>query len=1321
MTHIVDIAAARARMVIAFIGLTIVAGVIAYVGLPKEGEPDIEIPALFVSVPFPGISAEDAERLLIQPMETELGDLDGLKTMSGTAAENYAGVAMEFEFGWDRTKVVADVRDAMNRAESSFPAGADNYSVDEINFSEFPIVVVNLTGDVPERSLVRLAQDLQDQIEGIDAVLDAQLTGYRDEMLEVIIDPLRLEAYNVTAAELISVVTQNNRLIAAGQVTTASGANSVKIPSSFDDVADVYALPVKVNGDSVVTLGALAEIKLTFEDRAGTARFNGETTVSLQVVKRKGFNLINTAEEVRSVVAAAEASWPAALQGAVNVTISNDRSYQVASMVTQLEGSVITAIALVMIVVLAALGMRSALLVGFAIPTSFMLTFAMFAGLGYPVSNIVMFGLILSVGMLVDGAIVVVEYADKRISQGVGPMHSYVEAAKRMFWPIVSSTATTLSAFLPMLFWPGVPGEFMAMLPMTLIFVLIASLVVALVFLPVVGGVAGRISRAVDHASDRLRPLPWLIRAVLLVAAGYGIFLGAMQLINPGYLFGATPPVPGWVATLIGGVLFVASVGLTTLFVDAAKWKRAPKKVKAGYRRKPFGWFTAFVASNPVMPVVMVVGVLALVATSFTLYGKNNYGTEFFAEVEPENLIVYVQARGNLSVEEKDAMVRAVEEIVLDTKGVKSAFAFAGEGGLNQMTGGASGPRDQIGQVQIEVSTYEDRPFTTERIQLFGVLPFDRRVVDQSYSGTAVVAALERRLAALPGIRAEVLEMAGGPASAKPVFLRLFGSEWGALTEAAEIARAKFEDTPGLSAVEDTLPLPGVDWQLDVDVEAAGRYGTNVATVGGMVQLVTTGILLDTMRIESSDEEIEIRVRLPEDDRLLSTLDTLKLRTAQGLVPLSNFVTRSAVPTLAQIDRIDMNRVYSVKAGVESGVLSMQKVVTETDETGDEVDVIERYALVTELTDEQYAAGQTGALVKPGSAGVLGSKAPDRHFDIVADPDRLGRTALQARLDDTGEAIGFVVVNGTERIALLTEWLETTDPLPEGVSWEWAGDFADQAESQSFLVTAFAGALFLMFLILLAQFNSFYNAVLVLLAVVLSTAGVLVGMLVMQQSFSIIMTGTGIVALAGIVVNNNIVFIDTYQDYARYMPRLEAIIRTAEDRIRPVLLTTITTMAGLTPMMFGLSLDFIGGGYSIDAPTALWWKQLATAVVFGLGIATVLTLVFTPSMLALRVWVGAGAYRSLQLLQSLSFGRGSQAARDRHLRRTAKRTRLDDMVWDFDADAEADESEDAPDLGDIDAVLRESGLVFDEPEAAGTVGLPQAGLAPDAKPLKAAE
>ncbi|RZW05988.1 MAG: efflux RND transporter permease subunit, partial [Rhodobacteraceae bacterium] len=491
MTGIVDWAAGRARMVIAFIILSILAGAFAYAGLPKEGEPDIEIPALFVSVPFPGISAEDSEKLLVRPMETELSDLDGLKTMTGTAAEGYAIVVLEFEFGWNKPQIIADVRDAMTKAEAQFPEGADQYTIDEFNFSEFPIIIVNLTGALPERTLLRVAKDLQDRLEGLEPVLEAALTGHRDEMVEVVIDPLRLEAYNVTAGDLINVVVNNNQLIAAGEVETATGAFAVKIPSSFDEQQDIYNLPVKTDGDRVVTLGDIADIRLTFEDRAGTARFNGETTVALQVVKRKGFNILDLADLVKAEIAAEQATWPKELKDAITVGTSNDQSRIIESMVSQLEGSVLTAIALVMIVVLAALGSRSALLVGFAIPTSFLMTFALFAVMGVAISNIVMFGLILAVGMLVDGAVVVVEYADKRIQEGTGPMTAYTEAAKRMFWPIAASTATTLCAFLPMLFWPGVPGEFMGMLPVTMIFVLIASFIVAIVFLPVMGGVAG--------------------------------------------------------------------------------------------------------------------------------------------------------------------------------------------------------------------------------------------------------------------------------------------------------------------------------------------------------------------------------------------------------------------------------------------------------------------------------------------------------------------------------------------------------------------------------------------------------------------------------------------------------------------------------------------------------------------------------------------------------------------------------------------------------------------------------------------------------------
>jgi multidrug efflux pump len=1140
MTGIVDWATGRARMILAFVVLSLSIGVYSYQSLPKEGEPDIEIPALFVSVPFPGVSAEDAEKLLVRPLETELRGLNGLKKFSSTAAEGYAGIVLEFEFGWDRTETLADVRDRVSRAQAEFPAGAERFTINEINFAEFPILVVSLSGNVPERTLLRVAKELQTEIEALTPILEAGLAGHREEMLEVIIDPLKLESYDVTANDLINVVTRNNQIIAAGEVESDSGAFAVKIPAAFSQPRDVLNLPVRVNGDSIVTLSDIADIRLTFEDRTGTARFNGEPTVALQVVKRKGFNVIDTVAMVKDRVAEVRHSWPPELQQSVQVSFSMDNSVGVADMVRQLEGSVFTAICLVMVVVLASLGTRSALLVGFAIPTSFMLCFALLALFGIAISNIVMFGLILAVGMLVDGAIVVVEYADKRIQEGQGPMRAYGEAAKRMFWPIISSTATTLCAFLPMLFWPGVAGEFMGNLPVTLIFVLSASLIVALIYLPVVGGIAGRFSRMIDRMAIVLRSaLPLWLRLLLLLPAGGLVLSGLMATVRGQTLFG--------LGTFVLGCVTLALVG------GALASRRAPPVPKAGYQRTLFGRMIRLLTGNPVMPFVSLVAVGVFVAAVFAYYSQHGKGVEFFVQTEPERAIAYVRARGNLSLEEKDALVRLVEQEILRTDGVSATFAFAGAGGLNQMAGN-SGPRDAIGQVQIELA-----PWGTRR------------------PGDQILADINARLATIPGLKAEIIEDAQGPGQGKPVHLRVRGSDWEALQRSASQVRAHFDRQPGLVDIEDTRPLPGIDWEIDVDVAQAGRFGTDVATVGAIVQLVTRGLTLDTMRTESSEEEIDIRVRLPEEDRLLSTLDIMSIRTSEGLIPLSAILTRQPVPSLAQIDR---------------------------------------------------------------SQGL-------RYLDVRADVA-------------TGE-------NANAQIAQITQWLETEADLPANVSWEWTGDQEDQAESQAFLMIAFGLALGLMFVILLAQFNSFYNAVLVLTAVVLSVTGVLIGMLMMDQTFSIIMTGTGIVALAGIVVNNNIVLIDTYQDFVRYMPRLEAIVRTAEARIRPVLLTTITTMAGLAPMMFGITLDFANGGYTVDSPSAMWWKQLATAVVFGLGLATILTLVVTPALLAVRVWFSKGAYGTWSLAAATFAGKDGRAARDRALRRLAGRTRAEDVEWSEEA------------------------------------------------------
>ena len=691
-----------------------------------------------------------------------------------------------------------------------------------------------------------------------------------------------------------------------------------------------------------------------------------------------------------------------------------------------------------------------------------------------------------------------------------------------------------------------------------------ASLVVALIYVPVVGGVFGRLSRRLDQGAKVIEHWPYWLRLVMALVSIGLVFLGAMLTLNPGYLSGTRVPSGSYMASVPGMVLFLLATMLSSITLTAAKPKRAPKPIEPAYRRRPFGHVIGFIAGNPVMPLVTFGAVVGAVMFIFTYYGQNNNGTQFFVDSEVEQGIVYVRARGNLSLAEKDALLRMAETQVIGTPGVAAVFSFAGEGGLNQNTGGAVAPRDTIGQIQVEMDRWEERKD------------------DPDLDGDLIMERVMARITAIPGIKAEFLAQDRGPSSGKPIQLRLKGDDFDTLSMAVDYVSAHMATMTGVTAIEDTRPLPGIDWEVDVDVTRAGRFGADVATVGGMVQLVTRGILLDTMRVESSDEEIEIRVRLPEEDRLLSTLDTLKLRTSEGLVPLANFITREPVQKLGRIDRVDQTRYFDVKADVLPG-----------------------------LSNED------------------------------------------------GEPI-----NGNERITALGEWLDTEAELPPGVTYEWAGDMVDQSESQAFLSKAFAGALALMFVILLAQFNSFYNSVLVLLAVILSTAGVLLGMLIMGQPFSIIMTGVGIVALAGIVVNNNIILIDTFQEFQRYMPPIEAVIRTAEQRLRPVALTTITTMAGLAPMMFGLSLDFINGGYSINSPTALWWTQLATAVVFGLGTATILTLILTPALLAARIWFGAGAYRSVKALSALMQGTDSQASRDLALERAARKMRGTEILWD---------------------------------------------------------
>ncbi len=1017
--------------------MMVVSGIISYVAIPKEADPDIPIPVFYISIPHPGISPGDAERLLVKPMETQLRSLEGLEELRSIASQGHAGIILEFDVDFDKDDALLDVREKVDLARAKLPADTDEPTVKEFNAALFPVIVVTLSGNVPERTLYRHALELQDRLETIPSVLEAQLSGHREEQVEVLIDPARMEAYKVSPGELVNAVTMNNRLVAAGSLDTGDGSFSVKVPGLFETRQDIMSLPIKVSGDGVVTLSDLAEIRRTFKDASGYARFNGEPAIAIQVTKRIGENIIETNERIRSIIAETREQWPSSIK----VDYMLDQSDFIMRSLGSLEASITLAIVLVMIVVVAALGMRSGILVGVAIPTSFMIGFLFLAVMGMTINMMVMFGLLLSVGILVDGAIVVVEYADRKMVEGLNSFEAYRLAAKRMFWPIASSTGTTLAAFLPMLLWPGVSGKFMSHLPITLIVILTASFITAMLFLPVLGSLFGK-SDEVDN--------------------------DVLALLN-GAETGDIRSLPG----------------LTGRYVRMLD----------------------FLVYHPIRVMASTAAVLII---TLVLYMNFSNGTEFFVDTEPEQAIIMVSARGNLSALEASRIAQQVEEIILETEGFQALFSVAGPGLSGGPGSGGDTPPDMIARMTLELLPYAQRR-----------------------PGAVILSELRERVSNLPGIHVEVRKRADGPPTGKDIQIQLVSADFAAMSRTAGFIRSYMEENvPELIDFEDERPLPGIEWELSVDREMSGRFGADITVIGAVVQLVTNGILLDEIRPDDSDEEVEIRVRYPEEYRTLAQLDRLRIPTANGLVPLSNFVSRQPKAEVSSINRIDGIRRIMIKAS----------------------------AAIDPNTGAKY--------------------------------------------------------NVDEIVKKVEEWL-SQQTLEPGVNYEFKGANEEQQKAADFLGKALLGALFLMFVILLTQFNSFYHTFLTLSTVVLSTFGVLLGMVITGQTFSVIMTGTGIVALAGIVVNNSIVLIDTYQRLIHDgMTAIEAVLRTAGQRLRPILLTTITTMFGLLPMALEFNVDFFSREVSLGGPVSVWWVQLSTAIIYGLGFSTLLTLILIPVLLA---------------------------------------------------------------------------------------------------------
>jgi multidrug efflux pump len=1042
MMHLLDRILRMPRVILTVMALLLLAGFSAYMTLPKESFPAIDIPYFYVSVSQTGVSPQDAERLLAKPIYDRLNGIDGLENITTTSTTGHVSVFLEFNVNTDKDKALSDIRAKLDGVSAELPTDAKEPTVNEISFSNIPSLSVAIYGDVPERTLVQRAKELKEALEDLPNVQSVSISGSREEMLAVTIDTSRLEAYGLTAGQLFDALAKNNMVVAGGTLDTGQGSFNVKVPGLISTAQDVYTLPLKTDGDTVVTFGDVATITRTFEDATQYAHVNGQPAITLGVIKKLGENVIQLSDDTKRVTEEVTKDWPSGIGHSYLI----DQAESTKQLYRSLEAAVLTAVALVMITCVATLGLRPAIMIGMSIPISFMIAFLVVQLLGMTVNMMIMFGLVLAVGVLVDDPIVVVEYAERKLQEGVSKKEAFILAAKKMFVPVVSATFTTLGAFIPLLFWPGIIGKFMSYLPIIVIVVMCASLVSALIFMPIIGSII---------ASSKHDPK-------------------AKEAAD------------------------------VVMYPD----KFDPKKV-----RGLTGIYVRALSKLIHYPLITLPIGFGIIIALFAAYMANPTGTEAFPASEPEFGTVAVIARGNYSPNEVRDMLVEVEQQLLQVQGIQDVIMTFGGG-----DGFASGntPPDTIGMFQLQLMPWNDR-----------------------YPAARIFSDIRERTKDIHGLDVQIMAQENGPPAGKAINTRIEGTNYDDVVAAVGKLREYVEHGLGDTVdVEDGRPASGIDWEITIDRVEAAKYGIGVRELAPYVQLVTSGVRLGSYRPDDSSDELDIKVRLPADERTFDTLDGLRIVTAQGLIPVSNFIDRKAVPKVATLSQ--RNGVYAMSVA---------------------------------------------ANLLPGVAG-------------------------------------------DQKVAQLKEWAAQQE-WPASVKIVYAGADEQIGDTNAFIGQAFGAAMFLIFLVLLLEYNSFYQVLVTLSTVIMSLAGVLAGMLVTGMSFSAIMTGLGIVALAGIVVKNGIVLIDTYNHYRRddHVEPIKAMLITASQRVRPVLLTATVTALGVIPMALNVEFDFIRREIVVGGLAGSWFIHLSAALVSGLFVSTALTLVMVPAMITAPhvIWQGIGA------------------------------------------------------------------------------------------------
>ena len=1020
MISIIDFAIKKAKTTLLIAFMVIIAGSYARQEIPIAASPNVQLPFITVSVFLDGASPSDTSRLIARPLENRLKTVTGVKNIRSTSYLSYARIFLEFEVGFDIDQALVDVKQGVEEIKYQLPLEAEDPQIQEYSEASFPVMNISIVGGSSVRQKVFYAKELKDKIEPIEQILEVRVTGAPEEVLEGVINKSKMESYGVTLSDIYYSVANNNLIIPGGKQDTGRGSFNIEVPSIIESAKDVYEIPVKVTKDAIVTLGDIATIKRTFKDFTSHARVNGQDAVTLEISLREGANAIDASTAIRNILQKFQDTLPNNL----NIVVSNDDTVYATLMVKELNGNIIAAVILIMVLVIASMGIRVSMLVGLSIPFCFLMTYLILYGLDMEVNFLVMMGLLLGMGMLIDGSIVITEYADKKISEGLSRGEGYALASKRMFYPIVASTGTTLAAFIPIMFWPGFTGQFMRYLPITIFFVLSSSLFYSLILIPVLGTFFGQRTSALNNDENH-----------------------------------------------------------TSIFIRLTEW---------------YGKYIKRFVRNPVETILAVVSVLLLIVMTYTYSGK---GTLYFAIVDPVQANITVKARGNFSSLEAKKIIEQVEERFLEVEGIKNVYLRSGS---NWWQSGA----DRIGGGFIE---------TLEPSQ-------------RDISGFEIMDQLKDSTKDLPGIAVEVEADLGGPSFNTPIELDVFGNTEEDVNNAVnKIENYMRNEMNGLNNIFSSKAYPSVEWSVEVDKQKAAQLGVSVSDVGALVQMLTNGFKVGEYRPDDAKDEVEIRARFPDSDRTITGVRDLNVVTKQGTVPVSSFVK-----VIPKENRQTVNR-------------------------------------------------------KNG-----------KYFQEIG-----------AGTEDESEV--------SQKVAELDSWLGSQN-LGNGISYQFSGMAEETEEVNRFMVVAGITAVFMMLLMLITQFNSFYQSFIILSSVTISFVGVLLGLLITGKSFSTTMTGISIVTLAGIVVNNNIVLIDTFNRLKEDSPQIEQslhVINACKQRLRPIILTSLTTIFGLMPLAMGISLDIISRDIVVGSRIVDWWSNLAVSIVFGLGFSTFITLILTPALLTL--------------------------------------------------------------------------------------------------------